>query len=269
MRWCMAGDSAAAESVPGFRRSILCHTRRTARQALVVVTLCAAVLASAQECPRPSSNGPSTPSKARGLEGVLVFHNGIRQWFELKLDQPQCGKKSVQLVRVEGDWTPLETLRSCRVRSKGTIDYSPTGYYSLDMYQDVEQIEPVGDCVRRPPFPSFSSARPDPAIRQYRVEMSLDYRPGDHPIVFQIESGGKELEPWQAYASYDLTGGFVLYGSCGKGFVVDKVFGTPQADPSHFDEPDSPDDMAAFDPESAAASGQKELHLGYTCIRTP
>lgn len=239
------------------------------RHALLLLGICAAVSASAQECPLPSSNGPTTPSRVRSLEGVLVFHNGIRQWFELKLDQPQCGQKSVQLVGVEGDWTPLEVLRSCHVRSRGAIDFSPTGYYSLDMYQDVERIEPVGDYERHSPFPSFSSAKPDPAVRQYRVEMTVDYRPGDHPIVFQIESGGKELQPWQAYASYDLTGGFVLYGFCGKGFVVDKVFGTPQAKPSHFTEPDSPDDMAEFDPENAAASGQKELHLGYTCIRKP
>jgi hypothetical protein len=66
-----------------------------------------------------------------------------------------------------------------------------------------------------------------------------------------------------------LTGGFVLYGHCAEDFVLDKVFGTAQAKPSHFDEPRTPDDMAAFDPESAAASGKKNLHLGYTCVRQP
>jgi hypothetical protein len=35
----------------------------------------------------------------------------------------------------------------------------------------------------------------------------------------------------------------------------------------HFDEPRSPEDMAAFDPESAAAAGTKDLQLGYTCVR--
>jgi hypothetical protein len=97
--------------------------------------------------------------------------------------------------------------------------------------------------------------------------MDVDFKPGDHPIVFRVSSSGKDLRPWQAYASYWLTGGFVLYGRCGQGFVVDKVFGTPQATPSHFDEPRDPHDMAMFDPETAAASGKKDLRLGYVCVR--
>ena len=78
----------------------------------------------------------------------------------------------------------------------------------------------------------------------------------------RLLSAGRKLMPWQAYASYMLTGGYVLYGYCGDGFVVDKVFGTPEAHPGHFD-----DGTASFDPESAAQSGKWNLHLGYTCIR--
>ena len=207
------------------------------------------------------------------MEGQLIFHDGIRKWFELKLDQPQCGQASIQLVRGGGSWTPhdgapIEVLRGCRVRSKGSLGFSPTGYYSLDIFQSVEEIQPVGICERKLPFPADSSAKPDKTIRAYRVEMHVNYEPGDHPIVFRVMSSSKELRPWQAYASYYFTGGFVLYGHCGEGFVVEKVFGTPQAKPGHFDEPRTPDDMAMFDPESAAASGKKDLHLGYTCVRT-
>jgi hypothetical protein len=203
------------------------------------------------------------------LEGSLVFHDSIRKWFELKLDQPQCGQTSIELVRGDGDWTPLEVLRGCRVRSTGAIDFSGTGYYSLDTYQAVDQIKPVGICAQQLPFPDYSKEKPEKSIREYRVDMQVNYEPGDHPITFRASSAGKELQPWQAYASYMLTGGFVLYGYCGEGFVVDKVFGTPQANPRHFTEPRSPDDSAAFDPENAAASGEKELHLGYTCLRNP
>lgn len=99
--------------------------------------------------------------------------------------------------------------------------------------------------------------------------MHVDYRSGDHPITFHVWNGAQELRPWQAYASYWLTGGFVLYGRCSEGFVIDEVFGTPQAHPMHFDDPRTPSDMAAFDPESAAASGKWDLQLGYTCIRKP
>jgi hypothetical protein len=135
------------------------------------------------------------------------------------------------------------------------------------MYQDVRVIEPVGECQRQPLFPDYSKAKPDKAIRAYRVDMLVNYEPGDHPVAFFVTSAGKQLRPWQAYANYWLTGGFVLYGHCAEGFVVDKVFGTPEAHPGHFDDPRSPGDMATFDPESAAAAGKRDLRLGYTCLR--
>jgi hypothetical protein len=226
--------------------------------------------AGGQQCPQTSTTGPNTASEVRKLEGALVFHDAIRKWFELKLDAPQCGQASIELIRATiEDWRPLEVLRGCRVRSSGTIGISGTGYYSLEMYQDVEEIEPVGACDKQLPFPDYADAKPDEAVRQYRVDMQVNYEPGDHPIIFRVSSAGGKLQPWQAYASYILTGGFVLYGHCGEGFVVDEVFGTSQAKPSHFEEPRTPDDMAAFDPESAAASGIRDLHLGYTCVRKP
>lgn len=220
-----------------------------------------------QQCPQSSTTGPSTPSETRILEGQLIFHGGIREWFELKLDRPQCGQASIQLVWEGNDWIPLEVVRGCRVKSKGAIILSGTGYYSLDTYQSVNKIEPVGSCVKQSPLPDYSQAKPNKTIRAYRVEMDVDYTPGDHSIDFHVSSSGKELRPWQAYASYSLTGDFVLYGHCADGFVVDKVFGTPQANPSHFTESRDSGDMAAFDPENAAASGKKNLHLGYTCVR--
>jgi hypothetical protein len=226
-----------------------------------------ASLALAQQCPQTDPTGPSVTSEVRTLAGRLIFHDSIRKWFELKLDQPQCGQTSIELVRRERDWPPLEVLRGCRVRSKGVLGISSTGYYSLDIYQFVDQIEPVGACTRQSPFPDYSKAKPDKSVREYRVDMYVNYRSGDHPILFRVSSAGKTLRPWQAYASYLLTGGYVLYGHCGEDFVVDRVFGTPEANPAHFDEPRTSDDMATFDPESAAAAGKKDLHLGYTCVR--
>ncbi len=231
---------------------------------MLIFFSCTAAPALAQECPQTNPKGPTVASEVRILVGRLIFHNDIRQWFELKLDQPQCGQTSVQLIRVEDNWTPLEVLRGCRVRSKGALDFSGTGYFSLDTYQSVDEIKPIGACARQSPFPDYSKAKPNKLIRAYTVSMQVNYRSGDHPIIFRVSSAGRSLRPWQAYASYSLTGGFVLYGHCGGGFVVDKVFGTPEAHPSNFD-----DDMAAFDPESAAAAGKKDLHLGYTCIRKP
>jgi hypothetical protein len=235
-----------------------------------ILALAITTAADGQQCPQASTTGPPTASEVRKLEGALVYHDDIRKWFELKLDAPQCGQASIQLIRATlDDWRPLEVLRGCRVRSSGSVDFSSTGYYSLEMYQDVVEIEAIGACDKQLPLPDYSDVKPDETVRKYRVDMHVDYRPGDHPIIFRVTSGGKELQPWQAYASYMLTGGFVLYGLCGEGFFVDKVFGTSQAKPEHSEEPRTPDDMAMFDPEGAAASGVTDLHLGYTCVRNP
>ena len=99
--------------------------------------------------------------------------------------------------------------------------------------------------------------------------MHVNYRPGDHPIKFHVWNASGELRPWQAYASYWLTGGSVLYGLCGKGFVVNTVSGPREAIPMHFDAPRTRMDMAEFNPDDAADSGKWDLDLGYTCIREP
>jgi hypothetical protein len=240
---------------------------RVLRASLFASALFATVATAAhgQRCPEENPKGPSIASEVRTLEGKLVYHDSIRKWFELKLDQPQCGQTSTELV--PGDLPKLQVLRGCRVRSKGALFFSPTGYYSLDTAQSVDEIVAIGDCMQQSPFPEEPKAKPDKRIRAYRVDMHVNYAPGDHPVVFRISSAGKELHPWQVYASYILTGGFVLYGMCGDGFAVDKVFGTAQADPSHFDEPGNPSDRAMFEPEGAAAVGVTDQHLSYTCVR--
>jgi hypothetical protein len=133
--------------------------------ALVVL---AAALAAGQTCPKSSEAGSGVHSEVRKLEGQLVFHDGIRKWFELRLDQSQCGQASIQLVQGERAGTPMEVLRGCRVRSEGALDLSSTGYFSLEVFQDVKAIDSVGKCERQPPFPDYSKAKPDRAIREYR-----------------------------------------------------------------------------------------------------
>jgi len=56
-----------------------------------------------QHCPQTALSGASVPSEIVILEGKLVFHDDIRKWFELVLDQPQCGDDSVQVVRGGND----------------------------------------------------------------------------------------------------------------------------------------------------------------------
>jgi len=233
----------------------------------LLVLVCVPSRASAQECPRMNPAGPDISSGTQSLKGKLIYHDGIRQWFELRLDKPKCGQGSLQLVQLNNKSKSLEILRGCRVESTGKLGDAGTGYFSLAVYQDVRRVRPIGVCSKQRPLPNYSKYKPDRHVNAYTVHMHVDYGPGDHPVTFQVRTEAGELQPWQAYASYWMTGGYVLYGQCGEGFDVDEVFGTPAARPLHFDDPRTPADKAEFDPESAAAAGKWHLDLGYTCIR--
>jgi hypothetical protein len=229
----------------------------------------AAASAFGQACPKSSQTEPWASSEVRTLEGKLVFHDGLQPWFELKFDKTQCGQASIELIQAQGDPPPpMEVFRGCRVRSRGEINFS-TNAIKREMYQNPVAIESVGECKRQLPFPDYSKVKPDQAIHEYRVDMQV--RP-HHPIVFRVTSAGKELRPWRVYASYITTGsGFLLYGSCAAGFGVDKVFGTPEARPSHSEDDDevrgTAGDPAMFDLDRASEAGKLNPQLGYTCVR--
>ena len=215
--------------------------------------------------------GPEIPLQVQTLSGQLVYHDGIRKWFELKLDRAKSGQSSIQLVPEAESWKPMQALRGCRVRSKGSVFSSPIGdpYYSLDTTQSVQHIEPVETCTLKPPIPSSGNGTaPDKDVHDYQVDMRVNSSSGDHPVVFRVTSAGKELLPWQAWVRYELTRGFALNGLCDGGFVVDQVFGTLQARPSHLIVPQDSQNIAVFDLRRAALSGKTDLQLGYTCVRT-
>jgi len=231
----------------------LCYKQSVSGYLFAIVLALSSTPSLFAQCP-----SMGTETEVRTLQGRLIFHDGIEEWFELKLDQPQCGESSIELF--EQDSNSLAILRGCRIKSQGALIFSARG----NIRQLVEQIEAIGRCAHKAPFPDFSHVKPDSAIREYRVEMHLN---GSHPIHFRVSQAGKTLRPWQAYASYFLTGGFLLYGLCADGFVVDKVFGTPEANPAHFEEARSPTDMAMFDLDRAAGLGRKDPDLGFTCVR--
>lgn len=245
---------------------------------MLLLSCCALDLAGQQRS-QSLVNEPEIPST---LSGQLVYHDGIRKWFELKLDRAQFGQNSIQLLSTGESWRQIQVLRGCRVRSKGPVFLSPIGdhNYSLDTSQSVQQIESVETCTLKPPIQAASAAKPDESVHDYRVEMRVNYSPGDHPVVFRVTSAGKELQPWQSYASYmlepwtshvsyRLPSGSAIYGICGEGFVVDEVFGTPQANPSHLTASRDSLDMAMFNSEVAVSAGNRDLNLGYTCVRKP
>ena len=143
---------------------------------------------------------PEIPSQVQTLSGQLVYHDGIRKWFELKLDLAQSGQSSIQLLSAGQDWKQMQVLRGCRVRSRGLIFLSPTGpytsgYYPLEYTQSVQHIESVETCSLKPPIQVVPRAKPDQNVHDYRVDMRVNYSPGDHPVVFRVTSAGKELQP--------------------------------------------------------------------------
>ncbi len=243
---------------------------------LVVLFACSDLTTHSQQRPNEDSKDTCELPESATLEGQLIYHDGMRKWFELKLDKPLCGQPSVELfpgrsLFYSGRPSALETFRGCRIRTDGSLGGAASGYYTLDVNQMVGEIESTGKCTRQPPLPDYSKVKPDKSVRKFRVEMTVDYEQEDRPIYFRVTSEGKELHPWQAYASYFLTGGYVLYCQCAKGFMVDQVFGDPVAGPQHLEARGDPFDPAMFGPPEGPAgeSYKKKLHLGYTCMRKP
>jgi len=174
-----------------------------------VLSLLAIPLANAQLCPQENAKGPSKASVSRTLSGTVVYHDEIRQWFGLKLDAPVCGEREIQLLQGGGAFEvdgsnahSIETFRGCRVIVDGPLGIPGTGYYSADLYQDVEKINPEKGCVLEPPLPDFSKATPDKSVRSYQVSMRLDYSARGGHIDVTVKAGDHLLKPWQAYASY-------------------------------------------------------------------
>ena len=222
--------------------------------------------ATAQSCPKENPNGPSIDSPPQTLSGRVVYHNGIRQWFGLQPDAPVCGEKEIQLLQGggafevdEGNAHAIETFRGCRVTVQGPLGIPGTGYYSAALYQNADKITPEKDCVLKSHFPDYSKAKPSRAIRKYRVAVRIDYL-GDR-IAISARSENRILTPWQAYASYQLTGSFGFYAHCADGFDLTHFAGTPETKPWLID------NYIAMDPEGAAQEHITRLRLDYTCQR--
>ncbi|UPG96506.1 hypothetical protein [Luteibacter aegosomatissinici] len=221
----------------------------------------------ARACPVWRDAGEGSESAPRWIEGRMIVHDSIRGSIELPQKAPVCGEASIRLVVFGAGGPDVDSYAGCRVRTFGSLQYSSIGNIEMDMYQDVRKVEAIGACKRTPPAPDYSHVEPRSDVHDYEVSMDVDYTEGDHPVVFHASVRGQALEPVQVYASYDFTSDYVLYGHCGKGFVIDKVSGTPEARPMHFDTPRTRLDMAAYDPETAAAAGKWQLHLMYSCTR--
>jgi hypothetical protein len=245
-----------------------CYVLFTKRAALLIAILSLAIThpANAQSCPEGNPNGPNIDSASQILSGKIIFHNDLRQWFELRLDAPVCGETTVQLLpdqEHESLGRTIQTLRGCRASVHGALGLPETGYYSAEIYQKVDEIEPAHDCKKQPPFPDYSKLKPSRSLRVYRVSMWFDYGTPDSPLHVTISDGIHTLQPWQPYASYWLTGGFGLYVYCADEFAVSNFNATPEANPWLID------NQIALDPETAAEKRVHRIEINFTCRRDP
>ncbi len=116
-----------------------------------------------QECPKEDPSGPLVESGLRVIKGVVIFHNGIRRWVELRSASKVCGAQSVQLFVGgggafevdEGNSLDLERYRGCSLEVQGHLGVSGTGYYSAPIYMNVEKKKIESPCSLKPKVPNL------------------------------------------------------------------------------------------------------------------
>ncbi|HVO80381.1 MAG TPA: hypothetical protein VMT28_06605 [Terriglobales bacterium] len=207
---------------------------RLVRPGIVLAALLwAPLLASGQSCPSESEDG-SEAHDVSTLHGTLVYHDELRQWLGLKLDQPACGEAEIQLV-VSDDAAGrrAKTLRGCAITITGRLYLAPTGYYSAELAVFDGVLQPDSSCHPYPLEPDPSLAPIPPNVHSYHVSITVDYRGKGHKDVAVWQGGNKHvlLKPWQAYAGYFLTGDAVMLRVyCAKSFQLTGVLQDPRVE---------------------------------------
>jgi hypothetical protein len=204
---------------------------RVGRLAVVVAVLsCASISASCQSCPSGNENFGFAHDVST-LHGTLIYHDELRQWLGVKLDQPACGESEIQLVIMDHDaQRHAKTLRGCGVTVTGKLYLSPTGYYSANLAIEDNRPQPDRACQPFPLESDTSLAHVPPYVSSYHVSVTVDYRGKGHVDVAVWRGKNKQqlLRPWQAYADYDMVGDATfLWLSCARGFRLLNVSQTP------------------------------------------
>ena len=101
----------------------------------------------AQVCPSEDGSGPGVPST---LHGKLIYHEDLRTWHALKLDQKVCNWESIQVISTKLNWNYVHRFRGCAVTITGNLFTPMTGYYSLGLAMDVDKIQPDDNCKLLP-----------------------------------------------------------------------------------------------------------------------
>ena len=182
------------------------------------------------QCSKEDGSGPGVPST---LHGKLTYHDDLRTWHALKPDQNVCAWESIEVVSTKLNWNQVHRFRGCGVTITGNLFTPITGYYSLGLAMDVDRIQPDNDCKPLPIEPDLSKVLFPKTVKSYVVTIKVDYRNGGHVEVMVTPTAQSKIvvKPWQAYASYFLTGARdVIWFDCAKGFEMTKASQTPKND---------------------------------------
>jgi hypothetical protein len=192
-----------------------------------------------QSCPQGDAGEAVQPST---LRGTIAYHNDLRGWIGLKLQEPACGQHELQLVFFDGDQFRLvKALSGCKVTATGKIYEGLTGYYSAHFAIQNPEIKPDSLCRSSAVEPDLYAQPIAPGVNAWRATITVDYR-GKGQInvnVQTLDKSPRTLTPWQPYVHYMLTGGAdVIWFSCRAGFRMSDIVVSPASEISSLDEAD-------------------------------
>jgi hypothetical protein len=196
----------------------------------------------AQSCPKENPPDKLPPSST--LNGTIHVYHQLRTWIGIDLSTPACGEKTIQLTFLrKNQYSKAESLDGCTARVTGPVDFSPTGYYSANLFIQDPAIAPAPNC-----HPKSISSTPSvvvpPGLRSYKVEITVDI-PNNLPMsghAWRTDGRETDLTPWDKYADITLTGGYVIWADCRKDFTA------KAASSSTHDEASLYDGRAGLDP---------------------
>lgn len=195
---------------------------------VLLLLLVALDAAAGQSC--PAENGPNAGDapEPSTLHGKLVFHNDLRGWLGLKLDNPACGDSEIQLAFNEANERRAMSLRGCKVTAAGKIFETATGYWSARLAITDAHLLADQSCKPHPLLPDYSKATPR-ELKSYYAEITVDYK--HQPVqvaVWADRTKQKKVAPSHAYIHASFSGApDVLWIRCAEGFVASSATQNP------------------------------------------
>jgi hypothetical protein len=196
------------------------------RSLVILATALLAVAAAAgQSCPKDKGSGKAEALRASSLHGRLVFHDELRRWLGIKLEQPVCGQAEIELVFSTTDlWRKAKALNGCTITATGKLYYGLTGYYSTEMAIMDPTLRPDPSCKPHAVETDPATVKVPASIKAFHASVTVDYRGKGHVHVEAWEGDDRRkalLEPSQAYVSYSLAGATdAIRFSCRDGFGI-------------------------------------------------